>query len=73
MKITAAVPRAQGKPRPYDGSQPMTIETVDLDQPGPGEVFSKSAAVGLCHSDPSTIENLPWAPKWPSSDWAASA
>ena len=73
MKITAAVPRAQGKPRPYAVSQPMTIETVDLDQPGPGEVLYKIIAAGLCHSDLSAIKNLPRAPKWPSSEWAASA
>ena len=39
MKMKAAVMRTQGKPRPYAISQPMTIETVDLDPPGPGAVL----------------------------------
>ncbi len=58
MKMKAAVLRAQGKPRPYVTSKPMTIEEVDLDGPGPGEVLYKIIGAGLCHSDLSTIENL---------------
>jgi alcohol dehydrogenase len=58
MKMKAAVMRVQGKPRPYADSHPMTIETVDLDPPGPGEVLYKIIGAGLCHSDLSTIENL---------------
>ena len=38
MKMKAAAMRARGKPRPHAVSQPMTIETVDLDPPGPGAV-----------------------------------
>jgi len=38
MKMQAAVVREQGKPRPYATSKPLTIETVDLDPPGCGEV-----------------------------------
>ncbi len=58
MKMKAAVMRVQGLPRPYATSHPMTIETVDLDPPGPGEVLYKIIGAGLCHSDLSTIENL---------------
>ena len=58
MKMKAAVLREQGKPRPYATSMPMTIEDVDLDPPGPGEVLYKIIGAGLCHSDLSTIENL---------------
>jgi alcohol dehydrogenase len=58
MKMKAAVLREQGLPRPYATSQPMTIEEVDLDPPGPGEVLYKIIGAGLCHSDLSTIENL---------------
>jgi len=58
MKMKAAVLREQGKPRPYATSLPMTIEEVDLDPPGPGEVLYKIIGAGLCHSDLSTIENL---------------
>ncbi len=58
MQMKAAVLREQGKPRPYVESQPMTIETIDLAPPGPGEVLYKIVGAGLCHSDLSTIENL---------------
>jgi len=58
MKMKAAVLREQGLPRPYTTSMPMTIEEVDLDPPGPGEVLYKIIGAGLCHSDLSTIENL---------------
>lgn len=58
MKIKAAVLREQGKPRPYATTMPMTIEEIDLDPPGPGEVLYKIVGAGLCHSDLSTIENL---------------
>ena len=58
MKMRAAVLRAQGRPRPYSVSRPMTIETVDLDPPGPGEVLYEIIGASLCHSDLSTIEGL---------------
>src|ERR1700712_4414888 len=58
MKRTAAVLREQGKPRPYATSQPLSIETIDLDPPGPGEVLYKIIGAGLCPSDLSVIENL---------------
>ena len=58
MKMKAAVLHEQGRPRPYAVSRPMTVEEVDLDPPGPGEVLYKIMGAGLCHSDLSTIENL---------------
>jgi alcohol dehydrogenase len=58
MKTKVAVLRAQGLPRRYATSMPMTIEEIDLDPPGPGEVLYKIIGAGLCHSDLSTIENL---------------
>ena len=30
---------------------PVTVETVRIDSPGPGEVMLKLAACGVCHSD----------------------
>lgn len=36
--------------------EPLTIEDVDLDQPGPDEVLIRTAAVGVCHSDLHFIE-----------------
>ncbi len=58
MKMKAAVLREQGRSRPYSTSLPLTVEEVDLDPPGPGEVLYKIIGAGLCHSDLSTIENL---------------
>src|ERR1700755_2293018 len=58
MKMTAAVMFEQGLPRPFSQSQPLKIETVDLDGPGEGEVLIQIAAAGLCHSDLSAIKGL---------------
>jgi alcohol dehydrogenase len=55
MKIKAAVLRAMSAPAPYAQSKPLSIEEVELDPPGPGEVLVKVAAAGLCHSDLSVI------------------
>jgi alcohol dehydrogenase len=57
MTITtrAAVLRAIGAARPYADSRPLTVETVTLDPPGPGEVLVAIKAAGLCHSDLSVI------------------
>lgn len=57
MKMQAAVLYEQGLPRPYAKSQPLKIETVDLDPPGEGEILVKVAGASLCHSDLSTIDN----------------
>ena len=51
MRIKAAVLREIGRPRPYSESRPLTIEEVELDPPGPGEVLIQIKAAGLCHSD----------------------
>ncbi len=58
MKVKAAVLWEQGRPRPYAESRPMTIEEIDLDPPGPGEVLIEVGGAGLCHSDLSSIEGL---------------
>jgi alcohol dehydrogenase len=58
MKIKAAVLWEQGRPRPYAESRPMTIEEIDLDGPGPGEILIEVGGAGLCHSDLSSIEGL---------------
>lgn len=51
----AAVLSATGAARPYADSRPLSIETVTLDAPGPGEVRVVIKAAGLCHSDLSVI------------------
>ena len=48
--MRAAVLRAVG--------EPLTIEDVDIDDPGPGEVLIRTAAVGVCHSDLHFIDGL---------------
>jgi alcohol dehydrogenase len=57
MKIRGAVLYEQGLPRPYARSQPLKVETLDLEGPRAGEVLVKVRAAGLCHSDLSTIDN----------------
>ena len=55
MQTTAAVLRTMGAARPYADSRPLSVETVTLDPPGPGEVLVAVRAAGLCHSDLSVI------------------
>ena len=55
MKIKAAVLHQMGAKRPYVTSEPVHIEKVDLDPPGPGEVLVKVAVAGVCHSDLSVV------------------
>jgi len=58
MQTKAAVLYEQGKERPYTRSQPLVIETMDLEDPADGELLLEIAAAGLCHSDLSTIEGI---------------
>ena len=55
MKIRAAILDRMESPRPYAQTCPVSVETVELDPPGPGEVLVKIAAAGLCHSDLSIV------------------
>lgn len=55
MKIKAAVLEAMEVASPYATSRPLTLETLELDPPGPGEVLVRIKAAGLCHSDLSVI------------------
>jgi S-(hydroxymethyl)glutathione dehydrogenase/alcohol dehydrogenase len=42
-------------------NQPLTIEDVQIDKPGPREVLIRTAVAGLCHSDLHFIEGkYPW-------------
>ncbi len=56
MKVRGAVLRAMGLPAPYARSQPLCIETLELDPPGAGELLVRVLAAGLCHSDLSVID-----------------
>ena len=55
MKVRAAVLDRMQMPQPYAQTRPISVETIELDAPGPGEVLVKIAAAGLCHSDLSVI------------------
>lgn len=57
MKTKAAVCRAFG--------EPLTIETIHLADPGPGEVLVRTAATAICHSDISYIDGA-WGGEAPA-------
>ncbi|EJN22000.1 alcohol dehydrogenase [Pseudomonas umsongensis] len=55
MQVRAAVLRHMNAAPPYAQSKPISIETIELAPPGPGEVLVRIRAAGLCHSDLSVI------------------
>lgn len=55
MRTRAAILSASPAERPYALSRPLSVETVTLDDPRPGEVLVRVVAAGLCHSDLSVI------------------
>ncbi len=55
MQVTAAVVHERSTSRPFADSAPLTLETLDLQGPGEGEVLVRIKAAGLCHSDLSVI------------------
>ncbi|MFC7473541.1 S-(hydroxymethyl)glutathione dehydrogenase/class III alcohol dehydrogenase [Dankookia sp. GCM10030260] len=50
MKTRAAVA--------WEAKKPLTIETVELDGPKPGEVLVEIMATGVCHTDAYTLDGL---------------
>lgn len=56
MKIRAAVLQTIGLERPYQKTQPLRIEELELGEPGDNEVLVQIKAAGLCHSDLSVID-----------------
>ena len=47
----------------WEVNAPWSVEEIDLDPPGPGEVLVKIAASGMCHSDEHLVTgDLPFAP-----------
>lgn len=55
MQVRTAVLRHMKVAPPYAQSKPISIETIELAPPGPGEVLVRIQAAGLCHSDLSVI------------------
>jgi S-(hydroxymethyl)glutathione dehydrogenase/alcohol dehydrogenase len=44
-------------------NEPLQLEDIEIDDPGPGELLLKTAASGICHSDLHVIEgSLPMPP-----------
>ncbi|WP_142828279.1 zinc-dependent alcohol dehydrogenase family protein [Planococcus soli] len=55
MQVRSAVLREIGATTPYEESQPIHIETLELDSPEKGEVLIQIKAASLCHSDLSVM------------------
>ena len=53
--IRGAVLETIGAPRPYAESRPVTVRSLELEAPGPGEVLVRIEAASLCHSDLSVV------------------
>jgi alcohol dehydrogenase len=53
--IRGAVLERTGDPAPWAHSRPITVDAIDLDPPGPGEVEVRMEAAGVCHSDLSRV------------------
>ncbi|MBB5754867.1 S-(hydroxymethyl)glutathione dehydrogenase/class III alcohol dehydrogenase [Prosthecomicrobium pneumaticum] len=50
----------------WEAKKPLTIETVSLDGPGPGEVLVEIMATGVCHTDAYTLSGLDSEGKFPA-------
>ncbi len=50
MKTRAAVA--------WEANKPLTIETVEISGPKPGEVLVEIMATGVCHTDAYTLSGL---------------
>ncbi len=55
MKIQGAVLERMNDARPYATSNPISVQTLDLDPPGPGELLIRMEIAGVCHSDLSVV------------------
>lgn len=55
IRAKGAILRQVPAARPYAESRPLSIEAVELDAPGPGEVRLRIEAAGVCHSDLSVV------------------
>lgn len=56
MQITGAVLEEIGRPRPYAQTRPLSVSSLELEAPAPGEVLVRIDAAGLCHSDLSVVD-----------------
>lgn len=56
MQITGAVLEEIGRGRPFAESRPITIDRLELGEPGPTELLIRIEAAGVCHSDLSVVD-----------------
>lgn len=56
MLIRGAVLETSGASAPFARSRPFSIDDVELDPPGPGELLVRIEAAGVCHSDLSVVD-----------------
>lgn len=62
IRFRGALLRQRGLSRPYAKSRPLEIATLELPDPGPGEVLVRIGAASLCRSDLSVVNG---ARVWP--------
>jgi len=58
IQLKAAVLETCITDRPFAESRPLTLQTIDAEPPGPGEVLVRIRAVSLCRSDLSVITGV---------------
>jgi alcohol dehydrogenase len=58
LKTRAAVLREFEAAMPYAESRPISIESLELDEPSYGEVLVRIESAGICHSDLSTLQGI---------------
>ncbi|MEW1962327.1 alcohol dehydrogenase catalytic domain-containing protein [Microbacterium sp. NPDC077644] len=56
MSVLGAVLEQMEAPRPYAQSRPLRVSTIQLEQPGAGEVMVRLEAASICHSDLSVVD-----------------
>lgn len=56
MLIRGAVLVESGASAPFARSMPISIEQLELDNPGPSELLVRIEAAGVCHSDLSVVD-----------------
>jgi len=50
----------------WEANKPLTIETIDIEGPQPGEVLVEVMATGVCHTDAYTLSGLDSEGKFPA-------
>jgi S-(hydroxymethyl)glutathione dehydrogenase/alcohol dehydrogenase len=50
----------------WEANKPLTIETIDIEGPKPGEVLVEVMATGVCHTDAYTLSGLDSEGKFPA-------